>query len=59
MAQRIYRVAERVYCAVGCAMYAGIASEKIALEHGTPEQLRAFFDSFERPAQRMPALASR
>lgn len=31
----------------------------VALERGTREQLRAFFDSFDRPARRMPALAAR
>jgi alkyl sulfatase BDS1-like metallo-beta-lactamase superfamily hydrolase len=38
---------------------AGLESGAIALERGTREQLRAFFDSFDRPARRMPALASR
>lgn len=38
---------------------AGIQSGSIALERGDPEQLRGFFTCFDRPAQRMPALAAR
>jgi alkyl sulfatase BDS1-like metallo-beta-lactamase superfamily hydrolase len=38
---------------------AGLESGAIALERGTLPQLRAFFDSFDRPTRRMPALASR
>ncbi|MGF6243027.1 alkyl sulfatase BDS1-like metallo-beta-lactamase superfamily hydrolase [Paraburkholderia sp. GAS38] len=37
----------------------GLESGAIALERGTREQLHAFFDSFDRPARRMPALAGR
>jgi alkyl sulfatase BDS1-like metallo-beta-lactamase superfamily hydrolase len=38
---------------------AGLESGTVALEHGTREQLSAFFNSFDQPARRMPALASR
>jgi alkyl sulfatase BDS1-like metallo-beta-lactamase superfamily hydrolase len=36
-----------------------LESGSVILERGTGEQLRAFFDSFDRPTRRMPALASR
>ena len=38
---------------------AGLESGTVALEHGTREQLSAFFNSFDQPARRMPALAGR
>ena len=38
---------------------ASLESGAIALERGTLKQLSVFFDSFDRPARRMPALASR
>ncbi|SIO63471.1 alkyl sulfatase dimerization domain-containing protein [Paraburkholderia phenazinium] len=44
---------------IAAQLPAGLESGAIALERGTREQLRAFFDSFDRPARRMPALAGR
>ncbi|WP_322057722.1 alkyl sulfatase dimerization domain-containing protein [Paraburkholderia sp. J63] len=38
---------------------AALADGSVVLERGTPAQVRAFFDCFERPAGRMPALAAR
>jgi alkyl sulfatase BDS1-like metallo-beta-lactamase superfamily hydrolase len=38
---------------------AALADGSVVLERGTPVQLRAFFDCFERPTGRMPALAAR
>ncbi|WP_412023669.1 alkyl sulfatase dimerization domain-containing protein [Burkholderia cepacia] len=38
---------------------AGLADGSVVLERGTREQLLAFFDGFERPTGRMPALAAR
>jgi alkyl sulfatase BDS1-like metallo-beta-lactamase superfamily hydrolase len=36
-----------------------LESGSVTLERGTGEQLHVFFNSFDRPARRMPALASR
>ncbi|OAJ59825.1 hypothetical protein A6V36_26000 [Paraburkholderia ginsengiterrae] len=38
---------------------ANLANGSVTLERGTLVQLRAFFDCFDRPPQRMPALAAR
>jgi alkyl sulfatase BDS1-like metallo-beta-lactamase superfamily hydrolase len=40
-------------------LQAGLLSGSIVLERGDPDQLRAFFDCFDRPVQRMPGLAAR
>jgi hypothetical protein len=44
---------------IAAQLPAGLESGAITLERGTREQLHAFFDSFDRPARRMPALAGR
>jgi hypothetical protein len=36
-----------------------IESGTVVLERGTAEQLRRFFDCFDRPTRRMPALTTR
>jgi alkyl sulfatase BDS1-like metallo-beta-lactamase superfamily hydrolase len=37
----------------------GLESGTVILERGTAEQLRRFFDCFDQPARRMPALTTR
>jgi alkyl sulfatase BDS1-like metallo-beta-lactamase superfamily hydrolase len=44
---------------IAAQLPAALQNETVKLERGTPEQLVAFFDCFDRPARRMPALATR